>query len=416
MKKRRWSFLIVLCLLISVPLPVHAESDDIQTNNIALAEDAAVLSGITAADVSGAYTGRPYVIEIKGTQEGDTVEYAGADGKYQAGQPEMINAGSYEVIYKVTREGYQPFIGSVKVDISRAVPSYAVPENLKGFSGAALGTVELPDNFLWQSDPRTTLGKTGIQKYYVCYRPTDQLNYTVATDIEVFVEVKCPGHQYKCVVNKKATETQKGKRIYACKLCSKAYTEEISMLSPARPTRVSNLKATNRTTDSLSYSWKKTAGVNYRLMFYRGSKVVSTQYVTGNICIFKKLKPATVYTLRVTPYRVVNRQNIFAKDTGSIKTATSPAKAKLSTAKRKNSSKVRLTWEKAAGAAGYEISMKTGNGKYKKVKTVGNGKTLSFTMTGLNKKNAYSFRVRAYTVVDGKKIYGAYSNVKKVRK
>lgn len=375
-----------------------------------------VLSGITAADVKGVYNGRRYMIEIKGTQDGDIVEYAGADGKYQAAQPELINAGSYKIMYKVTREGYQPFIGSVQIDIGRANPTYTVPGNLKGFSGAALGSVELPDSFLWQSDPETALTGTGTQKFYVCYRPTDQLNYMIVTDIEVSVEVKCPGHQYKCVVNKKATETQKGKRIYTCKLCSKAYTEEISMLSPARPTRVSNLKVTNRTPDSLSYSWKKTAGVNYRLMFYRGSKVVSTQYVTGNTCTFKKLKSATVYTLRVTPYRVVNRQNIFAKDTGSIKTATSPAKAKLSTAKRKSSSKVRLAWKKVARADGYEISMKTGNGKYKKVKIVGNGKTCSFTMTELSKKKAYSFRVRAYTVVDGKKIYGAYSNVKKVRK
>lgn len=316
----------------------------------------------------------------------------------------------------MTREGYQPFIGSVQIDIARAIPTYTVPGNLKGFSGASLGSVELPDGFLWQSDPETTLTTTGIQKFYVCYRPTDQINFMIVTDIEVSVEVKCPGHQYKCVVNKKATETQKGKRIYTCVLCRKAYTEEISMLAPARPARVSKLKVSKRTTDSLTFSWKKTAGVNYRLMFYRGSKVVSTQYVAGNTCTFKKLKPATVYTLRVTPYRVVNHQNIFAKDTGAAKTATTPARVNLSTAKRKGGSKVSLIWKRAAGASGYEIFMKTGNGKYKKVKTVGNGKTLSFTMTELSKKKAYSFRVRPYVVVDGINIYGAYSNVKKVRK
>lgn len=98
-----------------------------------------------------------------------------------------------------------------------------------------------------------------------------------------------------------------------------------------------------------------------------------------------------------------------------MRTATSPAKAKLSKAKRSGGSKVKLTWKKVTGASGYEIFMKTGNGKYKKIKTIGKGKTVSFTKTKLSKKKSYSFKVRAYVTVDGKKIYGADSNVKKVK-
>ncbi len=76
---------------------------------------------------------------------------------------------------------------------------------------------------------------------------------------------------------------------------------------------------------------------------------------------------------------------------------------------------MKLTWKKVSGASGYEIYMKTGNGKYKKIKIVGNAKTLSFTKSGLSKKKSYSFRIRAYTKVDRNKVYGAYSNVKKVK-
>ena len=39
MKKRIWSFLMVLCLLISVPLPVCAEGDGIQTDIIVLTDE-----------------------------------------------------------------------------------------------------------------------------------------------------------------------------------------------------------------------------------------------------------------------------------------------------------------------------------------------------------------------------------------
>lgn len=376
------------------------------------------ITGITAANVTGIYNGQAYAIEIAGTQQGDVLQYALKDGtnlEYRMVQPEMVNAGTYEVWYKVMRAGYQTFTGSVKVEITRARPQYTVPQNLKGSSGTTLASIKLPKGFLWQTDQAVKLSKEGYNKFYVIYIPEDQTNYEQITDIEVSVEVRCPGHQYNYVVTKQPTETQKGLKTYTCKLCGKIYTEDIAMISPARPAKVSGLKVTKQSDKSLSFSWKKASGVSYRLMFYQGGKVISTKYITGNSCIYNKLKPGTIYTLRVTPYRTVNGQKVYATSTGAAKTATAPAKAKLSKAKRSGKSKVKLTWKKVSGASGYEIFMKTGNGKYKKVKIVGNAKTLSFTKSGLSKKKSYSFRIRAYTKVDKAKVYGAYSNVKKVK-
>lgn len=374
------------------------------------------ITGITAANVTGVYNGQPYTIEVKGTKAGDVVQYAlksDTDAQYTEAQPEMERAGTYQVLYKVTRDGYQPFIGSVQVEITRAVPEYTVPANLKGSSGAALSSVTLPQGFIWQTDPDTRLDKEGYNKFYVCYIPSDQVNYSIVTDIEIVIEVKCPGHQYGVVITAQPTETKKGLKTYTCRLCEKSYTEDIPTLVPTRPAMVSGLKVAKQTDTSLSFSWKKVPDVRFRLMLYQGNKMISTKYVTENSCKYTRLKPATVYTLRVTPYRIVNGQNIYAISTGSAKTATTPAKAKLSKAKRSGKSKVKLTWKKVSGASGYEISMKTGNGKYKKIKMV--GKKVSFTKTGLNKKTSYSFRIRAYVTVDRKNIYGTYSNVKKVK-
>lgn len=376
------------------------------------------ITGITAEDVIGTYNGQSYTVAINGLEDGDIVQYAlksDGDAVFGQEQPEMINAGTYEVLYKVSRTGHQTFEGSVRVEIARAIPQYSVPTGLKGNSGTTLAAIELPEGFLWQTDAGTKLSKIGNQKFYVCYRPEDQANYQMVTDIEVVVEVTCPSHQYQSAVTKAPTETQKGLKTFTCRLCGKTYTEEIPTLSPTRPGSVAGLKMAKRTTNSLSYSWQNVPGVNYRLMFYQGSKAVSTIYVTGNAYTYKNLKPATAYTLQVTPYRVVNNKNVYAAAADSLRTATSPAKAKLSKAKRSGSSKVKLTWKKVAGASGYEIFMKTGSGKYKKIKTIGKGKTVSFTKTKLSKKKSYSFKIRAYVTVDGKKIYGADSNVKKVK-
>ena len=94
---------------------------------------------------------------------------------------------------------------------------------------------------------------------------------------------------------------------------------------------------------------------------------------------------------------------------------TTPKKVKLTGVKQKGSKKAELTWTKVTGASGYEISMKTDNGKYKKIKTIEKGKTVTYKKSGLKKGRKYSFRVRAYKKLSGKKVYGDYSNVKSVK-
>ncbi len=71
---------------------------------------------------------------------------------------------------------------------------------------------------------------------------------------------------------------------------------------------------------------------------------------------------------------------------------------------------IKMSWAKAAGAAGYEVYRSdTKNGTYKLLKTV---TTNSCTNSGLKAGSKYYYKVRAYKTVNGKKIYGSYSDVK----
>ena len=70
-------------------------------------------------------------------------------------------------------------------------------------------------------------------------------------------------------------------------------------------------------------------------------------------------------------------------------------------------SEVKLTWNKVSEADGYEINMKIPNYGT----TVMTTTSTSRTVTGLTESGSYDTKVRAYKVVDGKKIYGEYSNI-----
>ena len=93
-----------------------------------------------------------------------------------------------------------------------------------------------------------------------------------------------------------------------------------------------------------------------------------------------------------------------------------PAKTTLKNVKKSSQNKAQLTWKKVKGATGYEVYQSTKkNGTYKKVKTIKKNKVITVKTKSLKKKKTYFFKIRTYKTVDGKKYYGAFSNVKKIR-
>ena len=102
--------------------------------------------------------------------------------------------------------------------------------------------------------------------------------------------------------------------------------------------------------------------------------------------------------------------------TNENKSVTEGAKVprvKFSKLKVSGKCKVKATWKKLTNISGYQIQYAP-NKKFKKAKrkTV---KSTSVTIKKLKKKKTYFVRVRAYKLVDGKKVYGKWSVVKKVK-
>ena len=91
------------------------------------------------------------------------------------------------------------------------------------------------------------------------------------------------------------------------------------------------------------------------------------------------------------------------------------AKASLTSAKNSKSKQILLKYKKVSGAKGYEISYSTDK-KFKKAVTKKNTAKTSYTISKLKKRKTYYVRIRAYKVDStGKKVYGKYSSVKKIK-
>lgn len=96
--------------------------------------------------------------------------------------------------------------------------------------------------------------------------------------------------------------------------------------------------------------------------------------------------------------------------------ATKPAKVDTISAKA-GKKKVTVTWSETERAEGFVVyrSLKKKKG-YKAVKTIKSGTTFKYTDKKVVQGKKYFYKVRAYKMYDGNKLYGAYSAVKKTGK
>ena len=179
--------------------------------------------------------------------------------------------------------------------------------------------------------------------------------------------------------------------------------------------------------NAIQINWSKVDNVTgYQIYRSKGSannfQLLKT--INGNSTL--TYKDATCLTGTKYYYRVRSYAPAFSADSESeytlysnasgckyaAATLTKPAIKSLTAGKRKATVK----WSKITGANGYVIYRslkKTSN--YKAVKTIKKSGTISFTNKKLKKGKRYYFKIRAYRIVSGKKVYSSYSAVKSVR-
>lgn len=150
----------------------------------------------------------------------------------------------------------------------------------------------------------------------------------------------------------------------------------------------------------------------YRSEKKDGDYAVVTESEDGSVSSYTDsgCKCGVNYYYYVKAVQKVEAEVIYGKASNTLSGRTAPNEVQLSGSTESSATEVTLSWKQSAGASGYEIYKKTGNGDYQLAKKIEDSTVLSWTETGLTKEKKYTYRIRPYCVADGTVVTGSYSN------
>lgn len=193
---------------------------------------------------------------------------------------------------------------------------------------------------------------------------------------------------------------------------------EIPNKPEEKPNKVSGIKATSNSYNSIKLTWNKTVnGANgyavYRSTSKDGKYTLRKTITSKNTIEFTDtgLDTNTTYYYKVRAYRMIADQKKYGSYSEIV--CAKPVLSKTTITVSSKSKKATIKWNKVLGASGYKVySATSSNGTYSLKKTITSINTLSYTNTNLVSGKTYYYKVRAYRNVNGKVVYGPYSAVK----
>lgn len=147
---------------------------------------------------------------------------------------------------------------------------------------------------------------------------------------------------------------------------------------------------------------------------YTGNGITPTPKLTLN---GKKLKKDTDYRLTYQNNKAIGTATITAVGMGNYKGSISTTfkirpKTVTSFKMKSGTKSISLSWTKNTLATGYQIyRCDLLSNTYKKVKTITTNSTTAWNNKKLQNNREYFYRIRAYTKVDGKNYYSAYTDL-----
>ena len=199
---------------------------------------------------------------------------------------------------------------------------------------------------------------------------------------------------------------------------AKVTGEAKSVSATTKPLAVSKVTAA-ATSNSVTLKWDKVKGADdYRVYIYNAETKKYELYknVTGTKLTVKNLDGKTKYTFTVRAAKVTadGEVTLAAAKKISVKTKVgAPAEPEEISISVK-SGKATVKWSKVTGADGYQIAYKDGKTGKNVLMAEAKPGDSSASKKGFTKGIKYVFGVRAYRVIDGKRVYSSFTikNVK----
>lgn len=222
------------------------------------------------------------------------------------------------------------------------------------------------------------------------YTSTGTKKYTCTncgeTKIETIAKLVCTSHVWDSgkVVTAPTYKTE-GTKKYTCKNCGTTKTETIAKLvctKHAWDAGVVTIQPTYKTEGTRKYTCTNCGETKTETI----AKLVCTTHAWDNGTVTKK-----------ATYTATGVRKYTCKTCGAAKQVTI-AKLKLTKVTVKaaqQTSAVKLTWNRSAGASGYKIYRRTAKGRYVCIKTVKSG-TTSYVDKTVKSGNRYYYCVKAY--------------------
>ena len=193
-----------------------------------------------------------------------------------------------------------------------------------------------------------------------------------------------------------------------------AYSNTASA-TPALGAPAANTVSTSFT--AIKVSWSAVPGANGYEVWYGTQKfgTYSLKYTSGSGAAGSWIKSGLTtdkaYYFKVRAFRTVNGVKIYSED--SVIQSTAPGRASIIVV-RASSTSAKITWITVSGTSGYEVWRGTQkNGTYL-LKYTAKSSATSWTNIGLKTGKAYYYKVRAWRVVSGQKVYGQFSAINSV--
>ena len=181
--------------------------------------------------------------------------------------------------------------------------------------------------------------------------------------------------------------------------------------SLGRITDLPVVKAKNANNNTILVTWELVpAAQNYIVYSSEDNKKWTTEATVADTSYTKKgLTYGKIYYFKV---KAVGNQN--SKTSEVVKGKTVPNKVENLVSGTIKTNSIKISWDKV-GVTGYEVYTSTDNKKWTLLTTITKNTTLSYNNTGLKANKTYYYKVRAYKTVSGKKVYGSFSDVLKVK-